>query len=248
MERARLGLLPLLAVALAVTALLITVAGRDRPASPEVVKADRIGSAYFSDVATFKVRVLRALERHRGAHATELRAVLDRQMQAKPTLPPPPEGAAKSETYQRAVKAQPTIFEPVDRLRGELEAAAQAEQFVKAADDALERVANELRASGIVVSIEAVESRTLPAVRDARADFRRLPAPPEAQAAASAVDGVLSKAVRELEGLIEELKDGGSASFDLTDEFEQAKQEVHNYAVVTDGNLREAVARLRDST
>jgi hypothetical protein len=247
MERARLGLLPLVAVALAVAALMITVAGRDRPAAPEVVKADRIGSTYFSDVATFKARVLRALERHRGAHAAELVGVLDRQMKAKPTLPPPPEGAEKSETYQEAVKAQPTIFEPVDRLRRELEAAARAEQFVKAADDALERVANELRASGIVVSIDAVESTTLPAVRDARADFRRVPAPPEAHVAASAVDAVLSKAIRELEVLIEELEDGGSASFDLTADFELARQEVHNYAVVTDGNLREAVARLRDS-
>jgi hypothetical protein len=247
MKRARLGLLPLLAVALAATALMITVAGRDRPASPEVVEADRIGSAYFSDVATFKARVLRALQRHRGAHAAELRAVLDRQMAAKPTLPPPPDGAAKSETYQQAVEAQPTIFEPVDRLRRELDAAAQAEQFVTAADGILERVANVLRTSGIVVSIDAVESTTLPAVRDARADFRSLPVPPQAQAAASAVDAVLSTAIRELEALVEELKDGGSASFDLTDEFERAEQEVHNYAVVTDGNLREAVARLRDS-
>jgi hypothetical protein len=168
-------------------------------------------------------------------------------MEAKPTLPPPPEGAAKSETYQQAVKAQPTIFEPVDRLRRELDAAAQAEQFVTAADGILERVANVLRTSGIVVSIDAVESATLPAVRDARADFRGLPVPPQAQAAASAVDAVLSTAIRELEALVEELKDGGSASFDLTDEFERAEQEVHNYAVVTDGNLREAVARLRDS-
>ena len=247
MKRAPLGLLPLLATVFALAALVVAVAGRDRPAAPDVVAADEVGSTYFSDVATFKARTLRALERHRGAHAAELRDVLDRQLRFKPTLPPPPDGAEKSTTYQEAVKAQPTIFEPVEQLRRELDAAAQAEGFVAAADDALDRVAAVLRASGIVVTTEAVESRTLPAVRDARAAFRRVPVPPDARTAASAVDTALSTAVRELESLVEMLEDGGSASFDLTGEFERAKQEIHNYAVVTDGNLREAVARLRDS-
>jgi hypothetical protein len=239
-----LGLLPLVAAALATAGIVATVSAPQRAARPDVVRADEIGATYFSDVATFKAKLLKELERHRGAHAADLRGVVDEQMSATPTLPPPPPGAEESQTYQEAVKGQTTLFEPVTQLRAELDAAAQGEAFAKAAKTALDSATGALRASG---TTETVESRTLPAIRRARADFRSVAVPPEARQAATAVDAALSAAVRELEKSLAELEAGGVYAFDLSDEFEAAETALHDYAVVTDGDLAEAVARLRDS-
>jgi hypothetical protein len=202
--------LPLAAAVLAAAAIVVTVSGPDRPAKPEVVAADEVGATYFSDVATFKARVMRALNRNRGAHASKLRDIVDRHMQSKPTLAPPPPGADKSRTYQEAVKAQPTIFAPVTRLRERLDAAARAEAFVLGADDALDRAA---------VGDE----------QGARNAFRRLAVPPDARPAARRVDAALTD----------------KPSFSR---HEAARKALHDYAVVTDGNLAEAVARMRDDS
>lgn len=240
-----LGLLPVVAAALATAGIVATVSMPERPARPNVVRADEVGATYFSDVATFKARLLRKLERQRGAPPGELRAVVDQQLAAKPTLPPPPPGAEDSQTYQEAAKAQTTLFEPVTDLRAELDGAAQGQVFAKAAKTALDTATDALRASG---TTETVESRTLPALREARADFRSVPVPPEAQQAAASIDAALSAAIRELEKSVAELEaEGGVYAFDLTAEFEAAEKALHDYAVVTDGDLAEAVARFRDS-
>ena len=47
--------------------------------------------------------------------------------------------------------------------------------------------------------------------------------------------------------MVDRLDDGKSHSFDLSDEFEAADTQVKNYAIDVDGDVREAVARLRDS-
>jgi hypothetical protein len=47
--------------------------------------------------------------------------------------------------------------------------------------------------------------------------------------------------------MVEKLDDGESHSFDLSAEFEAAETEVKNYAIDVDGDVREAVARLRET-
>jgi hypothetical protein len=47
--------------------------------------------------------------------------------------------------------------------------------------------------------------------------------------------------------MIERFDAGESHSFDLSDEFTAADTQVKNYAIDVDGDVREAVARLRDS-
>jgi hypothetical protein len=71
--------------------------------------------------------------------------------------------------------------------------------------------------------------------------------PVKGQPAAQAVDATISRAIDEIETMIDKFDAGESHSFDLSDEFAAADTEVKNYAIDVDGDVREAVARLRDA-
>jgi hypothetical protein len=240
--------LPVLALLLAVTGIWVSVAERRGEYVGQVKAADEAAGRYVSDVATFRARVINELAQRRGSHPAELRDVLDREIPKFPTLPsPPPPGADESRSYQAAIETSRTGVKPFAELRAQLDTAAQAEVFVAGADAALNRSTTALLSSALVFDSRPITTRTLPELRRALADVRRLPVPAKGRPAAQAVDSAISRAIDELETMVDRLDDGKSHSFDLSDEFAAADTQVKNYAIDVDGDVREAVARLRDS-
>lgn len=247
-SRVTLGLLPVLALLLAVTGIWASVAERRGEAVGQAKAADEAAGHYVSDVATFRAHVMRELVRRRGSHASELRDVLDREIPKYPRLPSPaPPGSDDSRSYQSAVEVSRTGLTPFTDLRAQLDAAAQAETFVAGASAALDRSTTALLSSALVFDSTPLKKRTLPELRGALADVRRLPVPAKGRPAAQAVEAAISRAIDEIETMVDKLDAGESHSFDLSAQFEAADTQVKNYAIDVDGDVREAVARLRDS-
>jgi hypothetical protein len=237
-----LSILPLVALLLAFAALAEYRSGE----AERQREADRIGGLYESEVATFRAHTINVLARHRGEHAEALREVLDRELASKPVLPPAP-GAEKSRTYQAAKRTSETAFKPFEELRTQLDTVAKAEVFVKGADAELQKATVTLLGSSLVWDTDPRYKRTLPVLRQELSRFRQLEIPPGGETAARTVDGTLSAAVHEVETMAKKLDDGKSYRFDLTARFDAARDGLHDYAVVTDGDLAEAMGRLRDA-
>jgi len=246
--RFTLGLLPVLALLLAVAGVLASVAERRGESVGQAKAADEAAGRYVSDVATFRAHVIHELALHRGAHPSELRNVLDREIPKFPTLPSTaPPGAEESRSYQTAVETSHTGLKPFTDLREQLDTAAEAETFVSGASAALDRSTTALLRSALVFDSEPLKKRTLPELRGALADVRRLPVPAKGRPAAQAVDAAISRAIDEIEEMVDKLDAGESHSFDLSEEFDAADTQLKNYAIDVDGDVREAVARLRDT-
>jgi hypothetical protein len=237
-----LSILPLVAFLLAMAAVAQYRSGE----AEQQREADRVGALYESEVATFRAHVLHVFSEHRGEHAADLRDLLDRELATMPTLPPAP-GADDSRTYQAAKRTSETAFEPFTALRTQLDTVAKAEVFVKGADDELQKATVTLLGSSLVWDTKPLHERTLPELRQELGRFRQLEVPPGGESAARAVDGTLSAAVDEVQTMAKKLDDGKSYTFDLTARFDDAHERLRDYAVVTDGDLAEAVARLRDA-
>lgn len=242
-RRIALSILPLVAILLVLAALAEYRSGE----AEQQREADRVGAQYESDVATFRAQVLGTLGEHKGEHASELRDLLDKELETAPTLPPAP-GADDSRTYQDAKRMSETAFEPFTALRAQLDTVAKAEVFVKGADAELQKATVTLLGSSLVWDTKLLHERTLPELRQELSRFRQLEVPPGGESAARAVDSTLSAAVDEVETMAKKLDDGKSYKFDLTARFDDAHQRLRDYAVVTDGDLAEAVGRLRDSS
>jgi hypothetical protein len=243
-----LGLLPALALLLAVAGVWASVAERRGESVGQAKAADDAAGHYVSAVATFRAHVIHELARRRGSHASELRDVLDREIPKFPRLPSPaPPAAEKSGSYKAAVEISRTGVKPFTDLRAQLNTAAQAETFVAGASAALDRSTTAVLSSALVFDTEPLKTRTLPELRGALADVRRLPVPAKGRAAAQAVEVAISRGIAEIETMIDKLDAGKSHSFDLSAQFEAAETQLKNYAIDVDGDVREAVARLRDS-
>ena len=239
-SRVTLGLLPVLALLLAVAGIWASVAERRSESVGQAKAADEVAGRYMSDVATFRAHVIGELARRRGSHPAELRDVLDREIPEFPSLPSPaPPGAEDSRSYQSAVKTSSTGVKPFTDLRAQLNTAAQAEAFVTGASAALDRSTTALLSSALVFDSTPLTKRTLPELRGALADVRRLTVPDKGRPAAQAVDAAISGAIEEIETMVDRLDDGKSHSFDLSDEFEAADTQVKNYAIDVDGDVRE---------
>jgi hypothetical protein len=241
-RRAALSILPLVALLLMFAALAEYRSGE----AERQREADRIGGLYASEVATFRVHTLNLLAEHRGEHAEALRDLLDRELAAKPVLAPAP-GADKSRTYQAAQRTAATAFKPFEDLRTQLDTVAKAEVFVKGADAELQKATVTLLGSSLVWDTKPLYERTLPELRQELSRFRQLEVPPGGETAARTVDGTLSAAVHEVETMAKKLDDGDAYQFDLTGRFDDARARLRDYAVVTDGDLAEAMGRVRDA-
>jgi hypothetical protein len=244
---ATIGLLPLLGFALVAGGIWFSVADRRVDEVERATAADEAAGHYVSDVATFRAHVVAQLAKRRGSHPAGLRDLLDQEIPKFPKLPSPaPPGADESRSYQSAVKTSQTALTPFTNLRAQLDTAAQAEVFVATASEALRRAKLALLSSRLVFDVEPLKTKTLPELRAALADVQKVAAPAKGQAASHAVVGAISRAIEETETMIDKLEAGGSHSYDLSDEFNAAETELKNYAIDVDGDVKEAVARLRD--
>jgi hypothetical protein len=186
--------------------------------SDQLRRAEKVGAAYFSDVADFELRVRRVLTDGKKREPADLKRFIDAALKDPPRLGPPPEGASRSRTYREALKASKTVLDPYRRLSKALGRSIAAEPFVKAADRALHRDPASL-AGFIVFESEPLRTEVIPELVRARDAFRSAKVPKGAE-------------------------DGKSYEFDYGDEYEAALQAVKNYAIEVDADLAEAVDRV----
>ena len=125
-----------------ITVALIALAGtaiieQRQERSDRIAEAEKIGSTFFSDVATFEAETQRELGKVRSGDPADLKKVVDEKLEQPPVLGPAPKGGESSKTYRAAAKAEPDVLKPYESLSAKLGVAADAEDFVKAADDVL---------------------------------------------------------------------------------------------------------------
>jgi hypothetical protein len=228
-------------IALAGTALL----QHRQERSERLAEAEKVGSTYFSDVATFEAEVNRELgEVHSGGPA-ELKKVVDENLKQPPVLGPAPEGGESSKTYRAAVKAEATVLDPYESLSTKLGRAAQAETFVKAAADVLDNGPIVLLGAGLVFDSGPLRNRVLPELNQSLAEFRSVPVPKGADDVAVKVEGAVTFVIGHVETMADRADDGSSYEFSYDTQYNAARQAVRDYATKIDGDVAEALDRIR---
>lgn len=241
------GILPALALLLLLGAVGAFIAEHRSESVIEARAADKAAGEYASSVATFRAQAIAQLAQYRGAQPAQLREVVDAQLAAFPAPPSPePAGAQNSQSYQSALAGAEQTKSTFTDLRTQLDTAATAQVFIAGATRALQQSKVALLRTALVLDTGPLKSRTLPALRNAQADVRRLSVPEKGRAAAQAVDSTIARAIREVQTMVDELDDGDSYSYDLTDAFNAADTQLRNYGVDVDGDVSEALGRLQD--
>jgi len=213
--------------------------------SERLAEAEKIGAEYFSDVATFEAEVQRDLARVRSGDPADLKRVVDENLKRPPELGPAPEGVESSKTYQAAVKAEATVLEPYESLSAKLGRAAQAEDFVKTAGQALDNGPIVLLGTGLVFDSGPLRNRVLPELNRSLAEFRAVEVPKGAQDVAVKVDGALTYVIDQVSRMADRADAGSSYEFSYDTQFNAARQAIRDYATEIDGDVAEALDRIR---
>ena len=213
--------------------------------SDRVAEAEKIGAAYFSDLATFEAEVQNDLARVRSGDPADLKKVVDENLEDPPELGRAPEGADSSKTYRAAVKAEPTAMKPYKSLSTKLGLAAEAEDFVKAASRALDNGPIVLLGSALVFDSGPLRNRVLPRLQRSLAEFRAVEVPKGARDVAVKVDGALTYVIDQVNRMADRADAGSSYEFSYDTQFNDARQAVQDYATEIDGDVAEALDRIR---
>ena len=213
--------------------------------SDRLAKAEKVGAAYFSDVATFQAGVLRDLSRVRSGDPADLKKVVDENLEDPPKLAPAPKGAESSKTYRAAVKASATVLDPYRSLSRQLGRAADAEDFVKAADKVLGNGPLVLLGYGLVFDSGPLRDRVLPELNRSLAEFRAVKVPKGAQDVAAKVEGAVRYVIGQVETMADRADHGKRYEFSYGVQYDAARQAVRDYATKVDGDVAEALDRIR---
>ena len=160
-------------------------------------------------------------------------------------LGPAPDGAEASKTYRAAVKAEPKALDPYESLSAKLGRAAEAEDFVKAADDVLDNGPIVLLGYGLVFDSGPLRDRVLPELNRSLAEFRpsrcrRAPATWRSRSTARCATSS-ARSTRWPTGPTA----GSSYEFSYDTQYNAARQAVQDYATEVDGDVAEALDRIR---
>jgi hypothetical protein len=234
-------IITIVVIALAGTALL----QQRQERSERLAEAEKVGSTYFSDVATFEAEVNRELGEVRSGDPADLKQVVDENLKQPPVLGPAPEGAESSKTYRAAVKAEATALDPYTSLSAKLGRAAEAEDFVKAAADVLDNGPIVLLGAGLVFDSGPLRNRVLPELNRSLAEFRAVEVPKGGEDVALKVDGAVSYVIDRVETMADRADEGSSYEFSYDAQYNAARQAVQDYATKIDGDVAEALDRIR---
>ncbi|MGA9103083.1 hypothetical protein [Aeromicrobium sp.] len=233
-----------------ITVALIALAGtaiieQRQERSDRIAEAEKIGSTYFSDVATFEAETQRELGKVRSGDPADLKKVVDEKLEQPPVLGPAPEGGESSKTYRAAAKAEPDVLKPYESLSAKLGLAADAEDFVKAADDVLKNGPIVLLGYGTVFDSGPLRERVIPELNRSLAEFRAVKVPKGAHDVAVKVDGALSYVIDKVNTMADRADSGSSYQFSYDTQYNAARQAVRDYATKVDGDVAEALDRIR---
>ena len=234
-------IITLAVIALAGTALL----QQRQERNDRIAEAEKIGAAFFSDVATFEAETQRELAQVRSGDPADLKEVVDENLEDPPVLGLAPDGAEDSKTYRAAVKAEPNAFDAYKSLSAKLGRAAEAEDFVKAADEVLDNGPIVLLGYGLVFDSGPLRDRVLPELNRSLAEFRAVDAPKGAQDVAVKVDGAVRYVIGQVEKMADRADAGSSYEFSYDTQYNAARQAVRDYAIEIDGDVAEALDRIR---
>lgn len=213
--------------------------------SDRLAEAERVGAVYFSDVATFQAEVQAELAKVDSGEPADLKKVVDAKMEDPPVLGPAPEGAQESKTYQAAIKASATVLDPYESLSTKLGRAADAARFVEAADDVLDNGPLVLLGSSLVLDAEPLRDRVLPRLNQSLAEFRALAVPRGAGEVAVQVESALLYVIDQVTTMANRADRGSSYEFSYDTQYDAARQAVRDYATEIDGDVAEALDRIR---
>jgi hypothetical protein len=233
-----------------ITVVLIALAGtaiieQRQERSDRVAEAEKIGSTFFSDVATFESETQRELSKVRSGDPADLKKVVDENLKHPPVLGPAPDGAESSKTYRAAAKAEPDVLKPYESLSAKLGRAAEAEDFVKAANDVLKNGPIVLLGYGTVFDSGPLRQRVLPEMNRSLAAFRAVKVPQGAHDVAVKVDGALTYVIGQVGKMADRADAGASYQFRYDTQYNAARQAVQDYATEVDGDVAEALDRIR---
>jgi hypothetical protein len=213
--------------------------------SDRIAEAEKVGASYFSDVATFQAQVQRELSRVRSGKPADLKKVVDENLKNPPRLGPAPRDADSSKTYRAAVKASVTVLDPYRSLSKRLGRAADAEEFVKAAEKVLGNGPLVLLGYGLVFDSRPLRQRVLPELNRSLAEFRAVKVPKGAEDVAAKVDGAVRYVIGQVESMADHADVGKSFEFSYGQQYDAARQAVRDYAIEIDGDVTEALDRIR---
>ena len=233
-----------------ITVALIALAGtaiieQRQERSDRIAEAEKIGSTFFSDVATFEAETQRELGKVRSGDPADLKKVVDEKLEQPPVLGPAPKGGESSKTYRAAAKAEPDVLKPYESLSAKLGLAADAEDFVKAADDVLKNGPIVLLGYGTVFDSGPLRERVIPELNRSLAEFRAVKVPKGAHDVAVKVDGALSYVIDKVNTMADRADSGSSYQFSYDTQYNAARQAVRDYATKVDGDVAEALDRIR---
>ena len=228
-------------IALAGTALL----QQRQVRSERLAEAEKVGAAYFSDVATFEAEVQRKLTKVRSGDPADLKKVVDENLKRPPVLGSAPEGAEDSKTYRAAVEAEPTVLEPYESLSKKLGRAVEAEDFVKAASDVVDNGPIVLLGYGLVFDSGPLRNRVIPELNQSLAEFRAVKVPKGARDVAVKVESALTYVINQVKKMADRADAGSSYEFSYDTQYNAARQAVQDLATEIDGDVAEALDRIR---
>lgn len=232
-----------------VTIAVIAVAGtaiiqQRQERSDRLADAEEVGSAYFSDVASFQADVQAGLAEVKSGEPADLKKVVDEKLEQPPVLGPAPEGAEESKTYREAVTASATALEPYEELSSALERVVDSQDFVEAADEVLANGPNVLLGSSLLFDSEPLRTRVLPELNRELVEFRAVKVPKGAKRVATKVDGAVSFVIGQVSTMANRADAGRTYEFSYGTQFESARQAVRDYATKLDGDVAEALDRV----
>lgn len=232
-----------------ITIAVIAVAGtaiitQRQERSDQVAQAERVGSEYFSEVASFQADVQKELAGVKGGDPADLKEALDEKLDQPPVLGPAPDGAESSKTYREAVKASATILDPYTSLSDKLGRAADAQSFVKAADEALGVSRDALLRFPLVFDSGPLRNQVLPSLNRALTEFRAAKVPRAAADVAVEIDRALQYLVGQVSAMADRADAGGSYEFSFGTQYDAARQAVRDYASKINGDVAEALDKI----
>jgi hypothetical protein len=116
---------------------------------------------------------------------------------------------------------------------------------VAAAQDVLSNGPLVLLGSSLVFDVEPLRDRVLPRLNQALAEFRAVKVPKGAQDVAVKVEGALLYVIDQVQRMADRAESGSSYEFSYDNQYNDARQAVRDYATEINGDVAEALDRIK---
>lgn len=149
-------------------------------------------------------------------------------------------GAEESRAYQQARQVQARTRENLEGLREAVTQAGESQEFVAAAEAALDVDPSSFLSETLLADGEPVRQSVLPPLRANLEEFGATSTPQDAGPVREEVDGALEYVISEAETLASELDAGRGYRFEYGTRYGEARAAVLQYGSAAEAELREA--------